>query len=95
MTEAGTIWKLVDHPLRREVWRRVLVEDKPLSPKDISVEMGQSLGTVAYHVGCLADREAIVLTHREPVRGAYKNFYVSSDRFDRLKVLRIIKELNG
>jgi DNA-binding transcriptional ArsR family regulator len=94
-SEIERIWKLLGHPLRRELWRRALTSRRALSPKDLSVELNEPLGNVSYHMGRLAEGGAISLVRRDPIRGAYKNFYEATDRFDRQRVLALIGEAVG
>ena len=95
MSELERILSLLRHPLRREIWRRALTSETPISPKDVAVDIGAALGNVSYHAGVLVDAEAIHLVDRVQIRGAMKHFYAPTETFDRCRVLALIDELNA
>lgn len=62
------------HPLRRQILR-TMVEQKPISPREVSNELKEPLSNVSYHFRVLADCGAVVLVGETPVRGSMQHFY--------------------
>ena len=62
------------HPLRIEILRRMQIADTSLSPKLMSVSIGEKLPTVSYHVRQLVERQLVTLVDMEPQRGAIEHF---------------------
>jgi DNA-binding transcriptional ArsR family regulator len=62
------------HPLRREILR-AMIDQEPISPRQISDELRQPLSNVSYHVRVLADCGAVTLVYTAPVRGSMQHFY--------------------
>ena len=62
------------HPLRREILR-AMIDQEPISPRQISDELRQPLSNVSYHVRVLADCGAVTLVDTAPVRGSMQHFY--------------------
>jgi DNA-binding transcriptional ArsR family regulator len=62
------------HPLRREILR-AMIDQEPISPREISDELRQPLSNVSYHVRVLADCGAVTLVDTAPVRGSMQHFY--------------------
>lgn len=62
------------HPLRRQILR-AMVEQDPISPRQISDELREPLSNVSYHVRVLADCGAVTLVDTTPVRGSMQHFY--------------------
>lgn len=74
---AATARKLMRHEIRAGIVLALLDHDeKGRSPNELVAELGETLGTVAYHVRTLADAKAIRLKSTRPVRGAIEHFYV-------------------
>jgi DNA-binding transcriptional ArsR family regulator len=65
--------RTLSHPLRLEALR--ILNDRVASPNEISRELGESLGTVSYHVKELLHEGAIELVRTEPRRGAVEHYY--------------------
>src|SRR5882757_7941262 len=65
------------HPLRRQILR-AMVEQDPISPRQISDELHEPLSNVSYHVRVLADCGAVTLVDTTPVRGSMQHFYSPS-----------------
>ena len=62
------------HPLRRQILR-AMVEQDPISPRQISDELHEPLSNISYHVRVLADCGAVTLVDTAPVRGSMQHFY--------------------
>jgi DNA-binding transcriptional ArsR family regulator len=62
------------HPLRRQILR-AMIRQAPISPRQISEELGQPLSNVSYHVRVLAEYGAAILVDTTPVRGSMQHFY--------------------
>ena len=65
------------HPLRRQILR-AMVEQDPISPRQISDELHEPLSNISYHVRVLADCGAVTLVDTTPVRGSMQHFYSST-----------------
>jgi len=50
------------------------------SRKEIAEELGESLGTVSYHVNVLLKCGLIELDHTVPLRGAVEHFYKAATK---------------
>jgi DNA-binding transcriptional ArsR family regulator len=71
---AETYTAALTHPVRGHIL--TILEAGRRSPVQISSELpGVSLGTVSYHVRCLADQGLIKLVATRPRRGAVEHFY--------------------
>ena len=62
------------HPLRRQILR-AMVEEDPISPRQIADVLKEPLSNVSYHVRVLADCGAVTLVDTAPVRGSMQHFY--------------------
>jgi DNA-binding transcriptional ArsR family regulator len=69
------IAKALRHPLRRRLFP-IFVANQPLSPREAARLVGEPLTLVSYHVKELVKCNFLILSSREPVRGALKNYYV-------------------
>lgn len=67
------LMKALSHPLRQRILQ--VLNQRVASPAELSVELGESLGNVSYHVKILAELETIELVRTAPVRGALEHFY--------------------
>lgn len=63
------------HPLRRRVLRAMLRKDSEVTPRELSVKLGEPLSMLSYHVRVLEECEAVKLTRTQRVRGATQHFY--------------------
>ena len=71
--------KAMQHPLRAEAFR--LIRDQgPLSPAEISRELEAPLGDVSYHVRKLRDFHCIEEARNRVVRGAVQRFYRATEQ---------------
>jgi hypothetical protein len=95
ISEAEQVWLLIKHRLRREMWRRILIADEPLSSKELAEETRAPLANAAYHMSVLLEGDAITLVKKCPRRGSFQRFYGPTVKFDRRRVLAMIAELNG
>jgi DNA-binding transcriptional ArsR family regulator len=75
------------HPLRRQILR-AMVEQDPISPRQISNELREPLSNVSYHVRVLADCGVVTLVDTTPVRGSMQHFY--SPRIDEPWALAVL-----
>ena len=81
--------KALSHPIRQQIL--LILNREVASPNQIAGEIGESLGTVSYHVKTLVDLGAIELVRTKPVRGALEHFYratmraeIDADHFSQL-----------
>ncbi|HEX3173170.1 MAG TPA: helix-turn-helix domain-containing protein [Solirubrobacterales bacterium] len=62
------------HPLRREILR-AMADRKPISPRELSDQLEESLSNVSYHVRVLAEYGVVEEIDSQQVRGATQHFY--------------------
>ena len=62
------------NPLRREILRQ-MADKKPVSPRELTDRLDQSLSNVSYHVRVLANLGAIEPAVEKQVGGATQHFY--------------------
>jgi DNA-binding transcriptional ArsR family regulator len=62
------------HKLRRRILR-VMSNREPISPRELSELLGESLSNVSYHVRVLAECGVIEAVEMRQVRGATQHFY--------------------
>jgi len=70
--------KALGHPLRQRILQALNL--RVASPSELSEELDEPLGNVAYHVKILAEHDAIELVKTAPVRGALEHFYRATMR---------------
>lgn len=68
-----TLAKVMGHEVR--VQALTILTERVASPKEISVEVGEKLGTVSHHVKLLREWGLIEIVDERPVRGAVEHFY--------------------
>jgi DNA-binding transcriptional ArsR family regulator len=73
-TDDNELLVALRHPLRRQILR-AMVEQDPISPRQIADELHEPLSNVSYHVRVLADCGAVALVDTTPVRGSMQHFY--------------------
>lgn len=82
--------KALKHPLRGHLFQ-IFYLQQPLSPSEAADLVAEPLPLVSYHVRELVKFELLILSSREPVRGALKNYYVpSEDALDLPSVKRLL-----
>jgi DNA-binding transcriptional ArsR family regulator len=77
----GSTQKLITalgHPTRRRIVRHLLSEQAPLSPRQITERIDESLSNVSYHFRILAGAGVAKLVSTRPVRGSTEHFYEAS-----------------
>jgi DNA-binding transcriptional ArsR family regulator len=74
----GRIFKALSHPLRPRILH--VLSERVASPKEIAQELGESLGTVSYHVKILREYDCIELVDTQPRRGAIEHMYKAAGR---------------
>jgi DNA-binding transcriptional ArsR family regulator len=73
-TEDNELLIALRHPLRRQILKAI-VENDPISPRQIADELKEPLSNVSYHVRVLADCGVAALVDTTPVRGSMQHFY--------------------
>jgi DNA-binding transcriptional ArsR family regulator len=63
-----------NHELRRRILQ-LMVDEQSIAPRDLSRRLSAPLSNVSYHVGVLADCEAIRLVGTEPASGSVRHLY--------------------
>ena len=76
-TDENRLLAALGNPLRRQILRR-LRDGEALSPRQLSVEFGVPISSIAYHVRGLAACGAGTLVGVKAVRGAVQHFYRST-----------------
>jgi DNA-binding transcriptional ArsR family regulator len=72
ITDTETV-KALSHPLRVQILR--LLEEKDMSPVEVSAELGLPVNRVSYHMRQLARFDLIKLVKTTPRRGAVEHHY--------------------
>jgi DNA-binding transcriptional ArsR family regulator len=72
-TPETTLGAIIAHPLRSQCLS--LLAERTASPAELSVELGENLGNVSYHVRKLWKAGAVEIVEEKPVRGAMEHFY--------------------
>lgn len=65
--------KALSHPLRVEILEAL--QGRIASAGQLSQEMGQSAGVIAYHAKTLVGCGCLELVHSKPVRGSVEHFF--------------------
>lgn len=68
------------HPYRMKILVSMYFSGRPRSPVELSDELSARLGTIAYHVRTLHDKELVELAGERRVRGAVQHFYALTDK---------------
>lgn len=69
------IGQSISHLVRVGILRSLVRAGEPMSPNDLSQELGEPLGNTAYHVRRLETLEAVELVSATPRRGALEHYY--------------------
>lgn len=72
----------IAHPLRRRILRAIHDWGEPCSPAQVARDIGEPLGTVAYHAKVLWRFGAVEAAGERQVRGAVQHFYDSTIEAD-------------
>ena len=72
--------RALGHPLRQRILR--VLNDRVVSPSQLSRELDEALGNVSYHVRTLESLGAVELVRTQPVRGALEHFYRATTRVE-------------
>jgi DNA-binding transcriptional ArsR family regulator len=75
---ATALAKADSHPIRRAIMAHMRHLDRPVTPRELAIDFGRSLGVIAYHVRMLREYGLVSLDHTEPRRGAIQHFYALS-----------------
>jgi DNA-binding transcriptional ArsR family regulator len=73
-TDNHAVLAALKHPLRRRILR-VMVDRKPISPRELADRLDEGLSNVSYHVRVLAEQGVIEEVATKQVRGATQHFY--------------------
>lgn len=73
--KANDLFIALGHPLRRRILRKMLQEDREVSPRELSASLAESLSALSYHVRVLAECRAVKLVHVKQIRGSSQHFY--------------------
>ena len=78
MAESGkrvdqALARALSHPIRVEILQRL--QGRVASPSQLSDELNQSPGVIAYHASTLVRCGCLKLVHTEPREGALENFF--------------------
>ena len=83
------------HPVRLRVVLAMEPADGSTSPTRLASHLGVPLGSMSYHVRCLADLELIELVGSRPRRGALEHLYELTARGQLLRqsTLAMLRDL--
>jgi DNA-binding transcriptional ArsR family regulator len=79
------------HPTRRQILRE-MEGGQPISPRQLTEKLGETLSNVAYHFRVLAQSGVIELVTTRPVRGSTQHFYGVSLEADWAHALLAVEE---
>ncbi len=79
------------HPMRRRILRE-MDGGPPISPRELSECVEDSLSNVSYHFRVLADAGVITLVDTRPVRGSTQHFYGMSIEADWARAVLALDE---
>lgn len=65
--------RALSHPLRMEILEKL--QGRVASPAELSRELNERLGVIAYHAHTLLKCGCVELVHSEPRRGSVENFF--------------------
>ena len=68
------------NPQRQRLLRLMTVEGHPMTPKQLSDEMGISPSSVQHHLNRLAELGLVAVDHTENVRGITAHYYIAVPR---------------
>jgi predicted transcriptional regulator len=83
------------HPLRKQLLRLYVEEDRMLSPKELSVFTKRHVSNVGYHVRVLVDYGAVEIVAEEKRRGSVEHFYEATGLVDEVPWARAALGLKG
>jgi DNA-binding transcriptional ArsR family regulator len=78
MTQLQRFGKALSHPLRMRAL--TILNQRVASPSELAEELGEPLGSVAYHVRMLLDLGFVELVKTTPRRGAVEHHYRATER---------------
>lgn len=67
--------KVISDPLRSRII--ALLHEKPMTPKQTSVELGKNAGTIYYHIQQLYKHGILEIDHTETNKGVVEKYYRS------------------
>ncbi|MEX2106431.1 MAG: winged helix-turn-helix domain-containing protein [Solirubrobacterales bacterium] len=70
--------KALSHPLRVRILEAL--QGRVASPTELSKEMSESLGVIAYHANTLVECGCLELVRTQPRRGALEHFFTATPR---------------
>ena len=76
MAEARDLLHALRHPVRREILT-LLADPRrgPMSPRELSGELGKPIPTTSYHARVLLECDAVEIVDERPVRGTLAHYY--------------------
>lgn len=73
--KTNDLFTALGHPLRRQLLRRMLAEERLMSPRELAEDLDESLSALSYHVRVLAECDAAKLVRTKQIRGSTQHFY--------------------
>ena len=92
ISSTQNLFVALGHPMRRRILRE-MDGGPPLSPRELSELVDDTLSNVSYHFRVLADAGVITLVDTRPVRGSTQHFYGMSIEADWARAVLAIDEL--
>lgn len=65
--------RALSHPIRMEILEKL--RGRVASPAELSRELNERLGVIAYHANTLLKCGCVELVHSEPRKGSVENFF--------------------
>lgn len=68
--------------MRRRVLRKMLAEERLISPRELAADLDEPLSALSYHVRVLAECDAAKLVRTKQIRGSTQHFYSPTVKAD-------------
>jgi len=80
--KTNDLFTALGHPLRRRVLRKMLAEERLISPRELAADLDEPLSALSYHVRVLAECGAAKLVRTKQIRGSTQHFYRATVKAD-------------
>jgi DNA-binding transcriptional ArsR family regulator len=80
--KTNDLFTALGHPLRRRVLRKMLAEERLISPRELAADLDEPLSALSYHVRVLAECGATKLVRTKQIRGSTQHFYRATVKAD-------------
>jgi len=80
--KTNDLFTALGHPLRRRLLRKMLNEERLISPRELAADLDEPLSALSYHVRVLAECGAAKLVRTKQIRGSTQHFYRATVNVD-------------